>query len=111
MRFARSPDVLRVDRYELHDELASGGMGTIHLGRVRNATGIARIVAIKRLNPLLARNSEFRTMFLDEARVASRVRHPNVVPTFDVVESGDEVMLVMELVAGESLSRLSRMTH
>jgi eukaryotic-like serine/threonine-protein kinase len=45
-------------------------------------------------------------MFVDEARLAGRIRHPNVVPTLDVVAAGDELFLVMEYVEGESLARL-----
>jgi serine/threonine-protein kinase len=101
---------VRIGRYALHDEIASGGMGTVHLGRLVGAAGFSRIVAIKRLNPMLAKDPEFLAMFLDEARLAGRVRHPNVVPTFDVVTAGGEVLLVMEYVHGESLSRLLRLT-
>jgi serine/threonine-protein kinase len=95
-----------VGPYALHDELASGGMGTVHLGRVKGDAGFSRIVAIKRLHPHLAKESEFHRMFLDEARLAGRVRHPNVVPTLDVVEADGEILLVMEYVHGESLARL-----
>jgi serine/threonine protein kinase len=101
---------LHVGRYVLHDEIASGGMGTVHLGRLQGGAGFSRIVAIKRLNPLLARQPEFLRMFLDEARLAGRVRHPNVVVTSDVVEADGEVLLVMEYVHGEALSRLMRLT-
>ncbi len=101
---------VRIGRYALHDEIASGGMGSVHLGRLVGAAGFSRIVAVKRLNPMFARDPEFVAMFLDEARLAGRVRHPNVVPTFDVVTSVGEVLLVMEYVHGESLSRLLRLT-
>jgi serine/threonine-protein kinase len=104
-------EALHVGRYVLHDEIASGGMGTVHLGRLQGGAGFSRIVAIKRLNPLLARQPEFLRMFLDEARLAGRVRHPNVVPTSDVVEAEGEVLLVMEYVHGDALSRLLRLTR
>jgi serine/threonine protein kinase len=104
-------EALHVGRYVLHDEIASGGMGTVHLGQLQGGAGFSRIVAIKRLNPLLARQPEFLRMFLDEARLAGRVRHPNVVPTSDVVEAGGEVLLVMEYVHGDPLSRLLRLTR
>jgi serine/threonine-protein kinase len=95
-----------VDRYELVAELASGGMATMYLGRVLGAEGFARIVAIKRLHDRFARDAEFVAMFLDEARLASRLRHPNVVPTLDVVSDGGELFLVMEYIHGESLSAI-----
>src|SRR5205823_5990943 len=97
-----------VGRYILHGELASGGMATVHFGRLRGPVGFSRTVAIKRLHPQFAKDPEFVAMFLDEARLAARVRHPNVVHTLDVVSKQDEIFLVMEYVAGESLSRLLR---
>jgi serine/threonine protein kinase len=105
------PAALQVGRYVLHDEIASGGMGTVHLGRLQGGAGFSRIVAIKRLNPLLARQPEFLRMFLDEARLAGRIRHPNVVVTSDVVETDGEVLLVMEYVHGEAVSRLIKLTN
>src|SRR5438045_2581099 len=95
-----------VGRYAIHDPIAAGGMGTVHFGRLLGPAGFSRIVAIKRLHPHLAKDAEVVSMFLDEARLASRVRHPNVVPTLDVVEGDGETFLVMEYVPGEALSRL-----
>jgi serine/threonine-protein kinase len=92
----------------LHSEIASGGMATVHLGRLRGAGGFARVVAIKRLHPQYAKDEEFVSMFSDEARLTSRVRHPNVVSVSDVVTMADEFLIVMEYVQGESLSRLTR---
>jgi serine/threonine-protein kinase len=100
--------VRTLGRYELHGELASGGMATVHLGRLVGEAGFARTVAIKRLHAHLAKDPDFVAMFVDEARVAARVRHPNVVPTLDVISEDDEIFLVMEYVAGESLSRIAR---
>src|SRR5437868_12518573 len=91
-------------RYVLHGELASGGMATVHLARLLGSAGFSRTVAIKRLHATFARDPEFAAMFLDEARLVSRIRHPNVVPTLDVVAKGGELFIVMEYVAGESLS-------
>jgi serine/threonine-protein kinase len=95
-------------RYVLYDEIAAGGMATVHLGRQRGPVGFARIVAIKRLHAHFAKDPDFALMFLDEARLAARIRHPNVVSTVDVVSEGADLLLVMEYVAGESLSRLFR---
>ena len=95
-------------RYALYGEIAAGGMATVHLARLLGPVGFARTVAIKRLHPHLAKDPEFVAMFLEEARLAARVRHPNVVSTLDVVSDDGELFLVMEYVAGESLSRLVR---
>ena len=83
-------------------------MATVHFGRLQGAAGFARSVAIKRLHPQYAKDPDFVGMFLDEARLAARIAHPNVVPTLDVVAQGDELLLVMEYVRGSSLSRLLR---
>jgi serine/threonine-protein kinase len=95
-----------VGRYALYDEIAAGGMATVHIGRLLGPVGFSRTVAVKRLHPQFARDPEFVAMFLDEARLAARIRHPNVVPTLDVVALDQELFLVMEYVQGESLSRL-----
>lgn len=93
--------------YVLFDEIASGGMASVHFGRLSGPVGFSRVVAIKRLHKHLAREDDFVTMFLDEARLAARIRHTNVIPTIDVV-AGDEIFIVMEYIQGESLSRLIR---
>jgi serine/threonine-protein kinase len=97
-----------VGRYALFAEIASGGMATVHLGRLTGAVGFSRTVAVKRLHQHFAKDPEFVSMFLDEARLAARIRHPNVVPTLDVVAIKGELFLVMEYVHGETLSRLVR---
>ncbi len=93
-------------RYALHGPIASGGMATVHFGRQLGAAGFARTVAIKRLRGEFLESHEFISTLLDEARLASRIRHPNVVATLDMVAADDELFLVMDYVAGESLSRL-----
>jgi serine/threonine protein kinase len=92
-------------RYRLYGEIASGGMATVHFGRLVGTGGFAKTVAIKRLHPHFAKIPEFVTMFLAEARLAARIRHPNVVQPLDVLQIDEEVFLVMEYIDGESLSR------
>ncbi|HEY3499844.1 MAG TPA: serine/threonine-protein kinase [Polyangiaceae bacterium] len=103
---ARRRDKFRVGRYEVNALLAHGGMAKVHLGRVLGAAGFSRVVAIKRLLPQFAEDPEFEAMLVEEAQVAARIRHPNVVPTLDVVASEGELLLVMEYVHGETLARL-----
>ena len=98
----------RIGRYALFDQFASGGMATVHFGRLDGAGGFSRVVAIKRLLPHLVANREFTDMLLNEARLAARVRHPNVVATLDVVASKGDVLLVLDYVEGEALSTLCR---
>jgi serine/threonine protein kinase len=98
----------RIERYELLGELATGGMATVYLGRQRGPFGFARTVAIKSMHPQFAKDEGFRAMFLDEATLTARIRHPNVVPTLDIVCAATKVLLVMEYVEGASLSALVR---
>jgi serine/threonine-protein kinase len=97
-----------VGRYMLLDVIAAGGMATVHFGRLLGPVGFSRTVAIKRLHPEFARDPEFVSMFVDEARLAARIRHRNVVPTLDVIADDGELFLVMEYVLGESLGALLR---
>ncbi len=98
--------ILRLGRYALYGAIASGGMATVHLGRMLGGGGFKRTVAIKRLHPHIALDPEFNQGFLDEAHLAARIRHTNVVATYDVVFADSELFLVMEYVPGESLARL-----
>lgn len=97
-----------VGRYVLHAPIARGGMATIHLARLHGAEGFSRTVAAKRLHPQFAEDAEFVRMLLDEARIASKIHHPNVVPVLDVVQAGTEVILVEEYVHGVPLDKLLR---
>ncbi|HEY6464086.1 MAG TPA: protein kinase [Polyangiaceae bacterium] len=98
----------RLGRYAIFDSIAAGGMATVHFGRLVGEGGFARTVAIKRLHAQYAQDPEFATMFLDEARLASRIRHPNVVVTLDVVAAERELYVVLEYVHGESFAKLLR---
>jgi len=97
-----------VGRYALFEQFAAGGMATVHFGRLDGAGGFSRVVAIKRLLPHLVQNHEFTEMLLTEARLAARVRHPNVAATLDVVATKGDVLLVLDYVHGEALSTLCR---
>jgi eukaryotic-like serine/threonine-protein kinase len=108
---APSNGVRIVGRYALYDEIASGGMATVHIGRLLGPIGFARTVAIKRPHAQFARDPEFVSMFLDEARLAARIHHPNVAGILDVVAVAGELLLVMEYIQGESFARLIRATR
>ncbi len=108
MAYSNPSDVRVVGRYALYGVIASGGMATVHFGRLLGPVGFSRTVAIKRLHAHFASDPEFVSMFLDEARLAARIRHPNVVTTLDVVATGGELFLVMEYVPGETLARLAK---
>ncbi|MDB4934886.1 MAG: serine/threonine protein kinase [Labilithrix sp.] len=99
---------LVVGRYELSAELARGGMATVYVGRLHGDGGFKRVVAIKRLHAQFRTDDNLSTMFLDEARLAARIRHPNVVHAVDVALHDGEMFIVMEYVEGASLSQLMR---
>ncbi|MFO0616770.1 MAG: protein kinase [Polyangiaceae bacterium] len=100
-------------RYAVLDEIAAGGMATVHLGRALGGGAVpaedVEFVAIKKMHAQFSRDPDFRSMFLDEAKLVRRIQHENVVRTLDVVD-GDELLLVMELIEGESLSKLAKQT-
>jgi eukaryotic-like serine/threonine-protein kinase len=101
-----SASPLVVGRYSIYGKIASGGMASVHFGRLVGAVGFSRIVAVKRLHAHLAEDPEFLSTMIDEARLVARIHHPNVVPTLDVVAADGELLVIMEYVRGESLSRL-----
>jgi eukaryotic-like serine/threonine-protein kinase len=99
-----APERLIAGRFEMFGSLASGGFAAVHLGRTRGgAGGFSKLVAIKRLHRQYVEDEDVVRMFLDEARVVARVRHPNVIPIFDFVEEDGELFLVMEYVEGATL--------
>jgi serine/threonine protein kinase len=98
--------VEKLDRFELIAELASGGMATVYLARLLGLGGVARLFAIKRLHPHLAKDREFVDMFIDEARLAARIRHPNVVPIHEIGITERGYYLVMDYVEGDTAARL-----
>ncbi|WP_437554725.1 protein kinase [Sorangium sp. So ce367] len=97
-----------IGRYLLYSPIASGGMASVHLGRLVGDAGFSRTVAIKRLHPALAEAPEIAESLRDEARIVARIQHPNVVAMVDLLVAEDEAFLVMEYVRGESLARLLR---
>jgi serine/threonine-protein kinase len=96
----------RIGRYELCFELASGGMATVYLARVDGASGFEKLVALKRIHRHLAKEKKYIDMFLDEAKIASRITHPNVCGVFDFGHADGEYYIAMEYLVGEPLARL-----
>lgn len=90
-------------RYEMLTTIASGGMATVYVGRLRGMGGFSRTVAVKRAHPHLLQDPTYRTMLVDEARLAAKLHHPNVVAVLDVEELEGELSLVMDYVEGTSL--------
>lgn len=96
----------RIGRYLLGAELARGGVATVQLAKLLGAAGFSRTVVVKRLHAGLAHDPDFVAMLFDEARLAARIRHPNVLPAEDIVTTEGELLLVFDYVDGWSLARL-----
>jgi eukaryotic-like serine/threonine-protein kinase len=95
-------------RYQLIGRLAIGGMAEVYLALSGELTGFRTLVVVKRILPHLASNEQFIGMFLDEARLAALLDHPNIVRIIEVGHDGDEYFLVMEVVQGKPLSSVLR---
>ena len=95
-----------VDRYELVAPVGEGGMAHVWVARQKGKHGFEKLFAFKCIHPRFADNPVFRSMFLDEARIASAIEHPNVAQVFDLGESDSILYLVMEYIDGESLGAL-----
>jgi serine/threonine-protein kinase len=96
----------RLGRYELLLPIARGGMARVWAARQHGHRGFTKLVAIKTILSHLAQDPEFEKMFLDEARIASGVHHPNVCEIYELGEEGRTLYLAMEWVAGDSLARV-----
>jgi eukaryotic-like serine/threonine-protein kinase len=96
-------------QYQLFAPIGEGGMAQVFLARLVGAGGFARTVAVKRPLPELQLDASFLQLAHREAQLASRLNHPNVVSTLDVIDQGDELLIVMEYVHGVSLSKLMQL--
>jgi serine/threonine-protein kinase len=98
-----TPPRRRLGRYELIAEIAAGGMGIVCLARSVGVGGFRRLFAIKVMHPHLVRDQQFVGMLLDEAQLAARIHHPNVVATVDICTVDDCYFVVMDYVDGFQL--------
>src|SRR6476469_4390234 len=94
----------RIGRHSVVGYIATGGMAELFLAK--EPTG--RPVVIKRILPHLARQTSFVSMFIDEARIGSRAKHPNLVEVHELGQVGTDLFLVMEYLVGENLAGLVR---
>lgn len=99
----------RVGEYTVLAEIASGGMAAVFAVH-RSVAGTQKLLAMKLLLPNLAQEARFVEMFLDEAKIAARIQHPNVVPVFDVGSADGRPFIVMELLHGQTLAALLERT-
>jgi len=95
-------------KYHLIAEIARGGMGVVHLAMVQGPGGFNKLVVVKELKPELVEEPAFLTMFLDEARLAARLSHPNIVQTNEVGNDGDRYFMAMDYLDGRGLDQIRR---
>jgi eukaryotic-like serine/threonine-protein kinase len=93
-------------KYRLIAELGHGGMAEVFLAIASGPAGFNKLVVIKQIRDQLADDPEFLAMFLDEARLAARLNHPNVVQTNEVGEDGRRYFIAMEYLEGQPLNRI-----
>jgi serine/threonine-protein kinase len=98
----------KLGRYHLVYEIGRGGMASVYLARSRGPAGFQKWFAIKRIHPHLAKDRSFVDMFLDEARIAGSIEHPNVAHVFDLGETDGKYYLAMEYLHGEHLLDVAR---
>lgn len=105
---ALTDEPIRLGRYEIIGELAKGGMGTVYLCRYTAGADFRRLCALKLVHEHLTSDETIIDMLLDEARIASRIHHANVVPIIDLGSQGSRHYVVMDYVEGCSLAQLCR---
>ncbi|MEM9073844.1 MAG: serine/threonine-protein kinase [Myxococcota bacterium] len=98
----------RFGRYRIYSKLAAGGMATVYLARTEHKTGFEKIVALKVIHDHLHTEQSFVDMFLDEARIAAGIDHPNVCSVFDFGEENGVYYIAMEYLLGEPIKRIAR---
>ncbi|HEY1584128.1 MAG TPA: serine/threonine-protein kinase, partial [Polyangia bacterium] len=95
-------------KYSLQRKLAEGGMAEVFLAKQTGMEGFEKLVVVKRILPQLCSDDSFVKMFLNEARVAARLNHPNVVQIFDLGKLSEQYFIAMEYVHGEDLRAVIR---
>jgi serine/threonine-protein kinase len=100
-----------IGKYKLVRLIAAGGMAEVYLARQAGAAGFQKLVCLKRILPHLARDKQFVEMFLNEARLAARLDHPNIVSIHDLGEANGNYFIAMEFIDGPSLRAVARRAH
>ena len=102
------PVLEQFGNYNLLEKVAVGGMAELFKARQRGPHDFEKIVAIKRILPHLSDNDEFVRMFIDEAKLAAQLNHPNIVQIFDLGKASGSYYIAMEFVDGRDLRNLLR---
>ncbi len=95
-------------KYHLIKKIAAGGMAEIYLARVSGLAGFEKVVVVKRILPQLSTQDQFIQMFLDEARIAATLQHPNIVQMYDIGAADGNYFIAMEYLHGEDVRSIYR---
>src|SRR6516162_2652536 len=93
-------------KYQLIAQLGRGGMSEVYLAVARGPAGFNKLAVLKRLLPALAAEPDFLAMFLDEARLAAQLNHPNIVQTNEVGVEAGKYFIAMEYLDGQPLVKI-----
>jgi serine/threonine protein kinase/DNA-binding response OmpR family regulator len=102
------PEIKAEGKYQLIEKIATGGMAEIYKAKQRGPVGFEKIVTIKKILPHLANDEEFIEMFIDEAKIAASLSHPNIVQIFDLGKMDNEFIIAMEYIAGIDLGTINK---
>ena len=97
---------IRFGKYTLIDRIAVGGMAEIFLARQAGLEGFEKTIVIKRIRPHLSKQSNFVKMFLNEAKLAAQLNHPNIVQIYDLGKIGESYFIAMEYIFGRDMRRI-----
>jgi serine/threonine-protein kinase len=105
-----NPSISRevVGNYEVVRKIATGGMGEVYLARQKGPVDFSRLVVLKKLHPRLTADPHFVTMFLNEARIAANLTHPNIIHIYELFQDGPGFVIAMEYVRGGTVLALLR---
>ncbi|MCK5800840.1 MAG: serine/threonine protein kinase, partial [Deltaproteobacteria bacterium] len=93
----------RFGKYLLIDQISRGGMAEVYLAKAIGAQGFERVVALKRILPVIAEDPDFQTMFIDEAKISSSLTHANIGQVYEFGQTDDTYFLTMEYIAGKDI--------
>jgi|CXWL01.1.fsa_nt_gi serine/threonine-protein kinase len=96
----------RFGKYTLIDRIAVGGMAEIFLARQAGLEGFEKTIVIKRIRPHLSKQASFVKMFLNEAKLAAQLNHPNIVQIYDLGKIGESYFIAMEYIFGRDMRRI-----
>ncbi len=98
----------QIGRYQILDRIAQGGMADVYLARTFGVEGFEKRLVVKRIRPPLARSPRLVAMFINEARIAVSLNHPNIVQVYELNRAGDDWFIAMEHIHGRDLTRIRR---